>query len=252
MIDSMLIAGKPLDRCYKLPFEKGGRVLSQQVLEAHTDHRVPDNQYYLYGQYIISFKRGLVTMEVSQIDEKWTIYKPTRIYFKVEYDHLLISCAPDTDSTYLSWDVYLALRIMMRKGEYDFNAFYWPVCYDETTGRLKFIKVFNDRQGFNIELRDCFKGRFRPDKPFPMVIERKILDRGLVKPTTNTLTLLRKGIGCCLADTSLRSYHSNHYPFLIPYLFTANANLNTVKSFEHFVFNEADVADLPLSHEQIN
>ncbi|RZK39063.1 MAG: hypothetical protein EOO90_20120 [Pedobacter sp.] len=250
MIDSMLIAGKPLDRFYKLPFEKGGRVLSQQVLEAHTDHRVPDNQYYLYGQDIISFKRGLVTMEVSQIDEKWTIYKPTRIYVKVEYDHLLISCAHDTDSTYLSWDVYLVLSVMMRKGKYDFNTYYWPACYDEKTGRLKFIKVFNDRRGFDIELKDGFKGLFRPDDPFPLLDDRKVMERAPLRTTSHTITTTGKGVGYCLAHTSLRHYESHHYPFLIPYVFTANADRRTVKSFERFVFSEADLDALTLSSEQ--
>lgn len=250
MTDSILIGGKPLSRFYKLAFEKGSRILKQQLLDAHTDFGVADKRYYLYSKDVISFKRGLVTMEVSQIDEKWTIYKPTRIYFKVEYDHLLISCALDTDNAYLSWDAYIALRLMMQRGEVDFQEYYWHACFDEVTGRSKFVRVFNDRQGFDVKLKDGFKGLFRPDDPFPVVDERKVLERALVKPTTNTFTLTAKGIGYCLADTSLRSYHSNHYPFLIPYVFKANAKVRTVKSYERFVFNEADAADLSHSHEQ--
>ncbi|RYD94436.1 MAG: hypothetical protein EOP54_17510 [Sphingobacteriales bacterium] len=173
------------------------------------------------------------------------------IYFKLEHDHLLISCSVDTHETYLSRYVYRALRVMMWNGEYDFQSYYWPACFDEATGRIRFLKIFNDRRGFDIELKDGFKGLFRPDDPFPLINGRKVLERAPVKPTTNTLNCLGKGIGYCLADTSLRSYHSNHYPFLIPYLFTANANLKTVKSFEHFVFNEEDIDDLTLSHEQV-
>ncbi|MCX3267205.1 hypothetical protein [Pedobacter agri] len=250
-MDKLLtIAGKPMDRFYKLPFEKGGRVLRQQVLEAHTDHRVAENQYYLYDKDIISFKRGLVTMEVSQIDEKWTIYKPARIYFKVEYDHLLISCTLDTDCTYLSWNVYLALSVMMRKGAVDFNPYYWPACYDQTTGRLKFIKIFNDRQGFNIELRKGFTGLFRPDDPFPLLDGRQTMKRDTRQATTHTLTSTGRGVGYCLAHTSLQHYGSHHYPFLIPYVFKSNADRRTVKSFERFVSIEADLDGITLSPEQ--
>jgi len=250
MTEQNLIDGKPISRFYKLPFKEGSRVLTQEMLEAHNDFKAAENAYYLWGKDIISFKRGLVTMKAAQVDEKMNVKQTAKIYFKVEYDHLLISCELDTNSTYLSWDVYRTLRGMMRKGEVDFNDYYWPACFDEATGRSKFLKIFNDRRGFDIELKDGFKGLFRPDDPFPLVNGRKVLKRAPIKPTTHTLTLLRKGIGYCLADTSLRSYHSNHYPFLIPYIFTANADLKTVKSFEHFVFNEADIADLPLTHEQ--
>ncbi|MDN3587164.1 hypothetical protein QWY86_10825 [Pedobacter aquatilis] len=250
MDKTLTIAGKPLERFYKLPFEKGSRILKQQVLDAHTDFGADDKQYYLNGKDIISFKHGLVTMEVSQIDENWTIYKPIRIYFKVEYDHLLISCTLDTDNTYLSWDVYIALRLVMRNGAYDFNVYYWPACYDEITGRLKFIKIFNDRQGFDIELKDGFKGLFRPDDPFPLPDGRKVMERAPLRTTTHTLTLTSKGIGYCLAQTSLYHYGSQHYPFLIPYVFTVNANRKTVKSFEHFVLSEADTDEITLSPEQ--
>jgi len=250
MTEQNLIDGKPISRFYKLPFNKGSRVLTQETLEAHNDFKATDKTYYLWGKDIISFKRGLVTMKAAQVDEKMNIEQTAKIYFKVEYDHLLISCELDTNSTYLSWDVYRTLRAMMRKGEVDFNDYYWPACFDEATGRSKFLRIFNDRQGFDIKLKDGFKGLFRPDDPFPLINGRKVLERAPVKPTTNTLNWLGKGIGYCLADTSLRSYHSNHYPFLIPYIFTTNADLKSVKSFECFVFNQSDITDLPLSQEQ--
>ncbi|RYY65665.1 MAG: hypothetical protein EOO13_16855 [Chitinophagaceae bacterium] len=240
-----------MSRFYRLPFKQGGRVLTQETLEAHNDFKAADNTYYLWGKDIISFKRGLVTMKAAQVDEKMNVEQTAKIYFKVEYDYLLISCELDTNSTYLSWDVYRTLRAMMRRGEFDFTAYYWPACFDEATGRSKFVRVFNDRQGFDIKLKNGFKGLFRPDDPFPSIDERnKVLERASVKPTTQTVVELGNGIGYCLAYTSIRFYESQHYPFLIPYLFTANADLKTVKSFEHFVFNETDIDNLELSPEQ--
>jgi len=246
MTEENLIGGKLTSRFYRLPFKEGSRILTQETLEAHTKFRIYKSPYWGTSIKSVSFKNYIMT-KILKVEQEPLV----QIYFKVEHDYLLISCSVDTDDTYLSWYVYRALRVMMWNGEYDFQAYYWPACFDEETGRSKFLKIFNDRCGFDIELKDGFKGLFRPDDPFPLVDGRKVLERIPVKSTTNTLNCLGKGIGYCLADTSLRSYHSNHYPFLIPYVFTVNANLKTVKTFEHFVFNEADIGDLTLSHEQV-
>lgn len=245
MTEQNLIGGKPISRFYRLPFKEGSRVLTQGTLEAHSKFRISKSPYWDTSTKAVSFKNYMMTMCLKLEQEPLV-----QIYFKVEHDYLLISCSVDTDDTYLSWYAYRALRVMMWNGECDFQRYYWPACFDEATGRVRFLKIFNDRSGFDIGLKNGFKGLFRPGDVFPQLNERKVLARAPVAHTKVTITLLGLRIGYCLAYTSLRSYQSNHYPFLIPYICTINADLKTVKSFERFVFNEGDTDGLALSHGQ--
>ncbi|RYD71585.1 MAG: hypothetical protein EOP55_20285, partial [Sphingobacteriales bacterium] len=246
MDKSQTIAGKPLDRFYKLPFEKGGRVLSQQVLEANTAFRADKNPYYQVNTKVINFKHGLIIMRL-QIEEEPAV----QIYFKVEYDHLLVSCSVDTDESYLSRYVYRTLRAMMWNGVKDFQEYYWPACFDLKTGKSKYLNIFNDRSGFEIKLKENFKGFFRPDDQFPYFTARIVVDRMPIKRNCMLSNPVAQGIGYCLVNTDLEWFHSNHYPFLIPYLFTSKADRKSVKSFERFVFDDDDAAGMMLSPQQL-
>ena len=234
MGDEMILAGKPKSQFYKLPFDKSTRILRLNVLESHTELRAGNRPYYMVERKPLSFKKGVLTMRVKLENEP-----PVKVYLKVEYDHLLVSCNIDTDENYLGRYVYRTLRAMLWNEFHDFEEYYWPECFNEATGKSKYLQVICDRYGVDIRLKEEFKGFFRPDDYFLDISERKVLERQHV--TDGFATLNNEYlIGYCLANTDPVRFHSNHYPFLIPYKFSLNADNNTVKSFTGFLFEEDD------------
>jgi len=234
MADEMMLAGKPKSQFYKLPFDKNTRILRLNVLESHTEHRAGNRPYYMVERKLLSFKKGVLTIRVKLENEP-----PVKVSLKVEYDHLLVSCNIDTDENYLGRYAYRTLRAMLWNEFHDFEEYYWPECFNEATGRSKYLEVICDRYGVDIRLKKEFKGFFRPDDYFLHISERKVLER---KQVTNGFATLNDEylIGYCLANTDPVRFHSNHYPFLIPYSFTLNADNKTVKSFTGFLFEEDD------------
>jgi hypothetical protein len=240
---SITIAGKPLSRFYKLSFEKGSRVLKLAVLESHCMFSVGEKPRPL-GITSLSFEQGLLTVHVKLGGEE------ARVYIGVEYDYLLVSCSIDTDESYLGHYAYLTLRAMMRNGYCDFQQYYWPACFALSNKRSGYVDVVKKPGGFTIALKKKFSGLFRPGDDLPDVTERVVVPRERLLNRHARARLAPVNIGYCFANTDLQNFHSNHYPFLIPYVFAATAYLKTVKSFKRFVLNPHDVDGISLSPQQ--
>ncbi|CAH0137428.1 MULTISPECIES: hypothetical protein [unclassified Pedobacter] len=237
------ITGKPLSQFYKLPFEKGSRVLRLEVLELHSTFRV-GKKTNLVERKLLSFKQGLLTVTIKLKNEA-----PERVYIWVEYDHLLVSCSVDTDETYLGRYAYHILRAMLWTGSLDFNKYYWPECFGVNTERSKYVDIIKKPNGPEIRLKKKFIGLFRPGDYFPEVKER-VLEQRPTGAKHAVANLVPMGVGYCFANTDLQNFHSNHYPFLIPYVYAATAYLKTVKSYKSFVFNAQDVEGISVSPQQ--
>lgn len=248
------IAGKPLSRFYQLPFEKGSRVLRLAVLDQIASDPIVIGLHNTFGvdkkpePLVIAslyFEQGLVTVHVKLEGEE-----AVRVYIWVEYDCLLVSCSVDTDESYLGRYAYLALRAMMRSGYCDFQEYYWPACFALGNKRSSYVDVVKKPGGFTITLKKKFSGLFRPGDDLPEVTERVVVPRERLSGKHDMARLAPVSIGYCFANTDLQHFHSNHYPFLIPYVFAATAYLKTVKSFKRFVFNANDVDGISLSSQQ--
>ncbi|QNR85884.1 hypothetical protein H9N25_05405 [Pedobacter riviphilus] len=249
MTKPITIAGKPLSRFYQLPLEKGSRVLSLAVLD-----QVASGLHSTFGIgkkpdlpviQSLSFDQGLLVVNVILGKED-----VARVYIGVEYDCLLVSCSVDTDETYLGHYAYLTLRAMMRSGYCDFQEYYWPACFALGTKRSSYVDVVKKPGGFTITLKKKFSGLFRPGDDLPDVTERVVVPRERLSGKYVMARLAPVSIGYCFANTDLQHFHSNHYPFLIPYVFAATAYLKTVKSFKRFVLNPHDVDGISLSPQQ--
>jgi len=245
---SITIAGKPLSRFYQLPLEKGSRVLRLAVLD-----RIASRLYNTFDVgkkpeplsiQSLSFDQGLLTAHVKLGGEE------ASVYIAVEYDCLLVSCSVDTDESYLGRYAYLTLRAMMRSGYCDFQEYYWPECFVLGNRRSGYVDVVKKPGGFTIALKKKFSGLFRPGDDLPDVTERTVVPRERLLDKQAMARLAPVSIGYCFANTDLQNFHSNHYPFLIPYVFAATAYLKTVKSFKRFVFNLHDVDGVSLSLQQ--
>ncbi|MFF5380408.1 hypothetical protein [Pedobacter suwonensis] len=249
-----LVTGKPLSRFYQLPFEKGSRVLRLAVLERiaidpiviglHSTFSVGKKPEPLAIQSL-SFDQGLLIVTVKLENEA-----PERVYIAVEYDHLLVSCSVDTDESYLGRHAYLTLQAMMRSGYCDFQEYYWPACFALGNKRSSYVDVVKKPGGFAITLKKKFSGLFRPGDDLPDVTERVVVPRERLSGKHAMARLAPVSIGYCFANTDLQHFNSNHYPFLIPYVFAATAYLKTVKSFKRFVLNPNDVDGISFSPQQ--
>ncbi|MBT2560606.1 hypothetical protein J7E50_07145 [Pedobacter sp. ISL-68] len=249
MTKPVTIAGKPLSRFYQLPFEKESRVLRLAVLDQiaiglHSTFSVGKKPEQL-AIASLSFDQGLLTVHVKLEGEE-----AIRVYIGVAYDCLLVSCNVDTDETYLGRYAYLTLRAMMRSGYCDFQEYYWPACFALDRERSKYVDVVKKTGGFSITLKKKFSGLFRPGDYFPDVTERTVVPRERLLDKHAVARLAPVSIGYCFANTDLLNFHTNHYPFLIPYVFLATAYLKTVKSFKRFVLNPQDVDGISLSPQQ--
>jgi len=245
---SITIAGKPLSRFNQLPFEKGSRVLRLAVLEQIASRLYSTLSGGKKPEPLaitsLSFDQGLLTVHVKLGGEE------ARVYLLVAYDKLLVSCSVDTDDTYLGRYAYLALRAMMRSGYCDFQPYYWPECFALGNKRSGYVDVVKKPGGLTITLKKKFSGLFRPGDDLPDVTERTVVPRERLLNKQAMARLAPVSIGYCFANTDLLNFHSNHYPFLVPYVFAATAYLKTVKSFKRFVFNPHDVDGISLSPQQ--
>lgn len=243
MPDELLLAGKPISHFYKLPFESTTRVLYLQVLELHKPLRAGNRTNFRLENKFISFRKGVLTIRV-----KWEREPAEKVFLRVEYDHLLVSCSADTNRSYLGKQAYHALRAMMRDGAYDFQRFYWPACFDESTGRSKYLDLTSDRYGAAITLKKRFEGLFRPGDVFLQLSERHVWKRNVLRDAVNFAGIANE-IGYCLAYTDPVR---DHYPFLLPFACTPNADQQTVKSFTHFLYEDTVRApQLRLSVQQM-
>ncbi|MEH3114867.1 hypothetical protein [Pedobacter terrae] len=253
MTKPFTIAGKPISRFYQLPLEKGSRVLRLAVLDGiasdpiviglHSTFSVGKKPEPLAIQSL-SFDQGLLTVTVKLGGEQ------AKVYIAVEYDCLLVSCSIDTDETYLGRYAYLTLRAMMRGGYCDFQPYYWPACFALGNKRSSYVDVAKKPGGIAITLKKKFSGLFRTGDDLPDVTERTVVPRERLSGKQDMARLAPVSIGYCFANTDLQHFHTNHYPFLIPYVFAATAYLKTIKSFKRFVFNLHDVDGISLSPQQ--
>lgn len=233
---------------FRVPLEQGTFCLLEKTLNAYSKFRRPS--YYLRVETtILQFKDEILTLSVKLPDE------PKRlVYLKVTQHELLVSCDFDTDQTYLSRYAYFALLDQMGyHGKAYFDKYYWPDFFDSKKGNSKFLKIFNDRKGFDIYLKSKYPTFYKPGYN----LLNLLFCQELLKIESNRKILLEEdlkktdyAIGFALADTILTSFHSNHYPFLVPFHGVLSKDRERIKNFTSFHLNESDSSELILSQNQ--
>lgn len=233
---------------FRLPLEQGTLCLLEKTLNGNSKFRKP-SYYFRIETTVIQFRNEILTLSVKLPDEAKRL-----VYLKVTQHELWVSCDFDTDQTYLSRYAYFALLDQMGyHGEAHFDKYYWPDFFDSKTGRSKFLKIFNDRRGFDIYLKSKFPSFYKPGNnllelrfghELPEIESKhKIFLEDDPKKTDYA-------IGFALADTILTSFHSNHYPFLVPFHGVLSKDRERIKNFTSFHLNEGDSSELILSQNQ--
>ena len=232
---------------FRLPLENGTLCLLEETLNANSKFRKPP-YYFRIETTELHFRNEILTMSVKLPDE------PKRlVYLKVTEKELLVSCNFDTDHTYLSRYAYFALLDQINyERKACFKKYYWPDFFDSNTGRSKFLKILNDRRGFDIYLKSKYPTFYKPGETLFYLQN----DQEVPKVKNNNPVLLEDlpntdyAMGFSLADTNLSSYHSNHYPFLVPFHGILTKDRERIKSFTSFHVNASDMDTLCLSPNQ--
>lgn len=233
---------------YRLPFEKGTFELTEQTLNLHSEFRKP---HYFYRVKVrnIHFRNEILTLGVKLEDEPEKL-----IFLKVTQHELLVCCNVDTDPGHLSRYAYFGLLSLLDlMSSKCFKEYHWPDFFDDQTGRSKFLKIYNDRLGLDIEVKPRHPHFYRPGDPLiewhrgPKNPERK-LPKPLLPdelPTTDT------ALGYFLADVQLNSIHSNHYPFLIPFIGIPTKDKQRIKSYTSILLSENDIQSIEITPTQL-
>lgn len=234
---------------FRLPLEKGKRILRLNTLNAHSAFRRPQKPYLPVTIRMMSFRREVLTIGVRIADEC-----EERLLIRVRETELWINCTVDTDEHYLSRYAYFALHeLLYLRKSYDFDKYYWPGFFDPKTGKSKYLNIINDRKGLDVYLKPKYPVFYKPGYPLPPVRTGSDapLARKLVKKEKTFITDPHHSIGYILADTNMRSLHSPHYPFLIPFYGSCTQDLAKIKSFTAFITEDQQPSFLLFNESQL-
>jgi hypothetical protein len=179
------------------------------------------------------------------------------IYLKVTQHELLVGCNVDTDPTYLSRYAYLGLLSLLDfRSSRCFKKYYWPNFFDPRTGKSKFLKIYNDRQGLDIEIKPVFPHFYRPgDKLIDWHKGSGIGGRKFPEPILpDQQPISDTALGYFIADVQLNSIHSNHYPFLVPFIGIPTKDKQRIKSYTSILLSENDIPSIDITpiQQQLN
>lgn len=227
---------------FRLPLKSGTRILTMEALNMHSDFRRPKKPYLRINRRRLSFHNELLTIGVTLDNEE-----EERIYIRVTASELLVSCTVDTTESYLSRYAYFALYDMMSiYDELDFDDYYWPGFFDEN-GRTRYLMIRMYKGALVVFPKVRYKGLYKPEQALPAIGDKieGIRQAGAVlkeNPPNDTQEVL----GFCLADTSIEMWHTNHFPFLVPYIGTLDNNKTFVKGFRKYVLGYGDLSGADL------
>lgn len=237
----------PNSRIFKMSFSEGTLKLKYDELNRHSEFRITKGLSINIRK--ISFQNEWLTIGIKLNSEK-----EEKVYLKATLKELLVSCSVDTDESYLSRYAYFALHKLMYINDYcNFEKYYWPDFFNSKKGGSKYLTIINDRNGLDVAFKPNYSFFFKPSqkliipnlepkfhRPQMIFMDKKFV----VKQQIN-------GIGFCLADTYLKSWHSNHLPFLIPYNGILTQTNNSVKTFTSFITADTNEAILQFSPMQM-
>lgn len=234
-------------RLFKLPFLDGTLKLRYEILNTYSEFRFTKGLSITIRK--ISFQNEWLTVGIKLDNER-----EEKVYLKATLKELLISCSVDTDESYLSRYAYFALHKLMYINDYcSFDRYYWPDFFTSKNGGSKYLTIINDRNGLDITFKPNYSYFLKPsDQLILPTIESKFNRPKMIFMDKKTAIEQQcNGIGYCLADTFLKSWHSNHLPFLIPYDGILTQTQNTVKTFTSFITDETNEAVLQFSPMQM-
>ncbi|UKJ07902.1 hypothetical protein [Solitalea lacus] len=227
---------------YILSFENNDFTLTQEVLNKHSDYRQNNRRYVSVSTEELAFQDGILKIRVS-------IHGDTEelLCLKVTPKDLWIWCSKMGINNTLSRHAYFGLNsYVFIGGANSFKPYYWPEFSKE---KNKFLNISKTYSSFNIQVKPQFGQFFRPG--VTLLNDPEVYDTNFLPPASVQSHLAGETIvGYTLAHTSLRSYHSQHYPFLIPFCGKASKDRSSVVTFETYLQQLAKEPVLLYTDEQ--
>lgn len=221
---------------YTLPLEKGTVKLTLNTLNRHSAFRLNEQTRLKIKTRMVSYHNSVLTIGISFLTEQEQF-----IYLTVQQNELKVSCSTDTTEDYLSRHAYFALnRLMSIYREYNFEKYYWPDFFNTQTGESDYLAISNDEDRIAVSLKPEYAAFYKPGQQLSRPVKETIKN---ARPTVSVQKEKVPGnvvTGYCIADTALYSLHSNHFPFLIPYLGTATKNKDSIKGFTKYLQTPQD------------
>ncbi len=236
---------------YSLPFNEGSHRLSINTLNKHTEFRFVRRPYLIIKVRFLSFENEVLTLGVKLGGED-----EERVYLRVKTTVLLVSCSVDTTSDFLSRTAYFCLYHLLHVHDYyDFHKYYWPDFFDPETGKSKFLYTKSDNYGVKTIIKAGYSFFYKPgmELPDPLVHLRRPVQEPMEK-TEGIDPDNQHAIGYCLADMTMASWNSPHYPFLLPYCATLTKDKTAVKGYTDFITPQkpVQVPGFTPSQERLN
>ncbi|UKJ06238.1 hypothetical protein [Solitalea lacus] len=227
---------------YILPFENEDFTLTQETLNKHSEYRQNNRRYVSVSTEELAFKDSVLKILVS-------IHGDTEelLCLKVTPKALWIWCSKMDVYRTLSRHAYFGLNsYVFIGGAACFKPYYWPEFSKE---KNKFLNISKTYSSFNIQVKPQFGQFFRPGVTLLNDIEACNTD--FLPPASVQSQLAGETIvGYTLAHTNLRSFHSQHYPFLIPFCGKVSKDNSSVVSFETYLQGLAKEPVLQYTDEQ--
>jgi hypothetical protein len=235
---------------YRLPFEKGTFTLTEETLYKHSAHRKPES-YFREKKKNISYRNEILTLSVRLENEP---QNKQLVFIKVEKDSILVSCNAGTTSSYLSRFAFFTLLDFAKNtwSEY-FKKYYWPDFFDPQTGKSKYLKVINDRQGLDVEELKKYPKFYKPGFELPdLQNEPAPIHRAEIVPVSVEDNEENNfAIAYCLAHETGGWNYAEHFPFLVPSHALLTKDKNRIKIFTNFLLCQSDYEKLAPTPKQV-
>ncbi|WP_199118916.1 hypothetical protein [Pedobacter sp. ASV28] len=139
--------------------------------------------------------------------------------------------------------------------ETDFEDYYWPGFFDEKE-ESKYLMIRMYKGSLVVFPKVRYKGLYKPEQTLPSIGDK-------IQGTKQAVAIFneippkdtQKILGFCLADTSTERWHTNHFPFLVPYTGILDNNRTFVKGFSKYVLGYGNLTDVqvdPIQDKLIN
>ncbi len=235
---------------YRLPFEKGTFTLTEETLNKHSAHRKPES-YFREKIKNISYLNEVLTLSIRLEDEP---KNRQLVYFKVQKDELLVCCSAGTTSSYLSRFAFFTLLDLVKyhRREY-FRYYYWPDFFDPKTGKSKYLKIINDRQGLDVEEKKMYPKFFKPGfELLDLAHEPAPIHRAEIAPLPVESNAQNKyTIAYCLVHDTGGWRYVEYFPFLVPSLALLTKDKSRIKNFTRFLLTQSDNEEVvPTSNQE--
>jgi|GEM_PF-2929512 len=224
---------------YRLPFEKGTRILTTKTLKAHYPALEEEDLHWNMAEQKFTGELLIYTIRIE-------VREICTVYMKIDEDALLVACSHGTTERLISKYAASVIDAWCDDEQRDFEYYYWPDVYGENCG--KYMIYENDRS--TLRLKPAYRGLYRPGAILPQLTgERESSPRSydIVIDTIPRHPKNLRILGFCLGETESRAWHYNHHLILKPFSARSTKDGTSIRTYDKFISDWSELSDLDYS-----